>query len=159
MMAQLKRKKSAIYSSLIKHGYSNFKLEILEYCDKSNVIVREQAYIDLLSPEYNLNKTAGSRFGSKHSEETKRIISEKLKGEKNPMFGKNHSDETRKKMSDNISTSQRLEVFDIKNNQITTYDSIHEAARVLNIKQSIITMYFTRNQKKPYKGLYTFKKL
>jgi group I intron endonuclease len=88
-------------------GYSNFKLEILEYCDKSNVIVREQAYIDLLSPEYNLNKTAGSRFGSKHSEETKRIISEKLKGEKNPMFGKNHSDETRKKMSDNISTSQR----------------------------------------------------
>jgi group I intron endonuclease len=82
MLTQLKRKKSAIYSSLIKHGHSNFKLEILEYCDKSNVIVREQAYMDLLSPEYNLNKTAGSRFGSKHSEETKRIISAKLKGEK-----------------------------------------------------------------------------
>jgi hypothetical protein len=36
--------------------------EILEYCDSSNVIEREQYYIDLLNPEYNILKTAGDSF-------------------------------------------------------------------------------------------------
>lgn len=43
-----------------KHGYSNFSLEILEYCNPSECIKKEQYYIDLLSPEYNLLKQAGS---------------------------------------------------------------------------------------------------
>jgi hypothetical protein len=30
---QLKKGKSAIYSSIRKYGLSNFKLEILEYCE------------------------------------------------------------------------------------------------------------------------------
>lgn len=93
----LKNRKSAIYSALIKHGYSKFTLEIIEYCDPSNVIEREQYYIELLAPEYNILKTAGSRFGSVHSEETKKNMREARKGEKNPFFGKNHSDETKEK--------------------------------------------------------------
>ena len=56
----LKNRKSAIYSALLKYGYSNFSLEILEYCDSSNLIEREQFYMDLLRPEYNILKTAGS---------------------------------------------------------------------------------------------------
>ena len=60
----------AIYKALIKYGHSNFTLEILEYCDKSEVISREQYYIDLLKPEYNILPTAGSLLGFKHSEET-----------------------------------------------------------------------------------------
>ena len=55
--------------------------------------------------------------------------------------------------------SQQIEVTDKKNNQTTSYDSIHEAARALNIKQSRISMYFANNQQKPYKGRYTFKKI
>ena len=57
-----------ISRSLLKYGYSNFKLEILEYCNKEDVIIREQFYIDLLKPEYNILKTAASSFGYKHSE-------------------------------------------------------------------------------------------
>lgn len=34
-----------------KYGYSKFKLEILEYCEISNLIEREQYYLDLLKPE------------------------------------------------------------------------------------------------------------
>jgi hypothetical protein len=30
------------FKALLKYGYSRFKLEILEYCDPSNVIEREQ---------------------------------------------------------------------------------------------------------------------
>ena len=54
--------------------------------------------------------------------------------------------------------SQQIEVFDIKNNTTTSYDSIYEAARALNINKSVIDMYFIRNQQKPYKGLYNFNK-
>src|SRR5580704_1475195 len=59
-----------IYKALIKYGYSNFKLDILEYCDKSVLISREQFYIDNLNPRYNILKVAGSLTGFKHSEET-----------------------------------------------------------------------------------------
>jgi len=47
---------------------------------------------------------------------------------------------------------------DIKNNTTILYDSISEAARALNINKSRILEYFSKNQKKPYKGQYTFKK-
>jgi group I intron endonuclease len=60
---------SYIHNALLKHGYSNFSLYILEYCEKNNVLVREQYYIDLLVPEYNILKTAGSSLGYKHSTE------------------------------------------------------------------------------------------
>ena len=47
--------KSIIYKAILKHGYSNFQLEILEYCSPEDAIHREQYYIILLKPEYNLN--------------------------------------------------------------------------------------------------------
>ena len=56
-----------IYKALLKNGYSNFTLEILEYCDLADLIKREQYYIDLLKPEYNILKIAGSLFEYKHS--------------------------------------------------------------------------------------------
>jgi hypothetical protein len=43
-------------------------LEILEYCDPDKVVSREQYYIDLLKPQYNILKVAGSLVGFKHSE-------------------------------------------------------------------------------------------
>jgi group I intron endonuclease len=54
---------SYIYRALLKYGYSNFKLEIMEYCNKESLISREQYYIDLLKPEYNLCLIAGSSLG------------------------------------------------------------------------------------------------
>ena len=151
--------KSSVSRALLKYGYSSFTLVILEYCEPSNVIAREQFYLSLLCPEYNILQTAGSLIGFKHSDETRKKISDAMSGENNHMFGKNHSDETRKKMSKSSSTSQRLEVFDIKSNQITTYDSVNKAAIALNINVQAISNYFIRNQQKPYKGQYIFKKI
>lgn len=71
MKNKLSKVSSAIYSALLKYGYSNFNLDILEYCEPSILIQREQYYIDLLKPEYNILKVAGNRLGSKHSEATK----------------------------------------------------------------------------------------
>lgn len=39
--------------SLLYNGYSNFSLEILEYCDIKDLLKREKYYIGLLKPEYN----------------------------------------------------------------------------------------------------------
>jgi len=60
METQLKRGKSPIYSSILHYGLSNFTLDILEYCEPSDAVSREQHYIDILKPDYNLNPTAGS---------------------------------------------------------------------------------------------------
>ena len=42
-----------ISKALLKYGYTNFKLEILEYCDKDIVREREQHYFDLLQLFYS----------------------------------------------------------------------------------------------------------
>jgi group I intron endonuclease len=91
-------------------------------------------------------------FGKNHSDESKKIMSDAKKGENNPRFGK-------PKLEGSGKPSQVIEVTDIKNNTTTYYISIHEAARTLNINQARISMYFKNNQQKPYKGIYTFKKL
>jgi group I intron endonuclease len=100
-----------IYKALKKHKHSNFSLEILEYSEPSDVISREQYYLDLLKPNYNILKTAGSTLGYKHSEEAlakmrrhcsseeiKAKMSAARKGQNNPFCGKTHSEETKAKM-------------------------------------------------------------
>jgi len=88
----------------------------------------------------------------KHSDKTKTIMSEGKKGENHPNYGK-------PKFQGAGRPSQQIEVTDIKKNITTSYDSIRSAARALNINFKTISNYIQRNQKKPYKGQYTFKKL
>lgn len=45
-------------------------LEILEYCDRSIVINREQYYLDKYEPEYNIFTKAGYSLGFRHYEQT-----------------------------------------------------------------------------------------
>jgi len=171
-----------ICSALQKYGYSNFSLEILEYCDPSDCISREDYFIKLFSPEYNIiqDPTLPPMSGRTHSIETLLKMSAAkiglLAGDKHPMFGKKHSAETLLKLSaakkgENNpmfgksrpvgagSPSQQISVLDTETNLTTTYDSIGVAARALNLPPSRITKYFSNNQQKPYKGRYIFKKL
>ena len=169
-----------ICRALLKHGYENFSLTIIEYCEPEKCLEREKYYIDL-GAEYNIVKdqTIPPMSGRKHSDATKTIMSDAKKGitgENHPKFGKNHSDESKKimsealkgrklsdktkqKISDAMPNSIKIEVSDIKNNITTFYDSMHEAARELNLpNHMIIYNYIKNNQKKPYKGKYTFKR-
>jgi group I intron endonuclease len=68
-----------------KYGEANFVFEILEECLPEKLILLEQKWMDLLHScdqqfGYNINPTAGSCLGVKHSEETKN----KLRGENRP---------------------------------------------------------------------------
>lgn len=67
---ELSRNPRPILDALLKYGYNNFTLEILEYCPKTKVLEREQFYLDLLLPEYNILKHAYSLLGFKHSQES-----------------------------------------------------------------------------------------
>ena len=92
----LNTSKSIICNSLFKNGYGIFQLEILEYRifpsaitikEKKKVLLeKEQSYIDLLKPKYNICKVAGSTLGKKPSLESKKLMKEKALG-RNPSKG------------------------------------------------------------------------
>lgn len=69
-----------VCDALLKYGYSNFSLFILEYCEPNNCLIREQYYLDTLLPEYNILQKAGSSLGYKHTDEAKALISAANKG-------------------------------------------------------------------------------
>lgn len=68
-ISELERNTRPIHLALLKYKHSNFTLEILEYCEKDKLLEREQYFIDLLKPEYNILKFAYSLLGYKHSPE------------------------------------------------------------------------------------------
>lgn len=71
-----------MYRALLKHGYSGFRLEILEYSSIEELIDREQFFIDSTNPEYNILKVAGSSAGFKYSETSKDLKSLLAQGRK-----------------------------------------------------------------------------
>jgi group I intron endonuclease len=72
-----------ICRALLKYGYSNFSLTILEYCEPCKCLEREGYYFLLLNPEYNTAKEPGAPMsGHTHSDETRQIISEVKIGSK-----------------------------------------------------------------------------
>jgi len=99
----ISKKELIITRALIKYGYANFSVSILEYCDRCDLTVREQHYLDKFNPQYYILKIAGSSLGFKQSEETKLKISKALKGiyigDKSALFGRFHTEETKKIMS------------------------------------------------------------
>lgn len=72
---------SLLYNNVAIHGWDKFKLGIIAYLDfypenewsykKEQLLKLEQKYLNLLSPELNINKTAGSMLGFKHIENNK----------------------------------------------------------------------------------------
>lgn len=76
-----------------KYGEESFEFDlILEIKEKENLIPWEQIWLDVLNPEYNVCKVAGSTLGRKHSTETKLKIGAAGKG-------KAHSEQTKAKIS------------------------------------------------------------
>jgi group I intron endonuclease len=153
----------SIYKALLKYGYSMFILEILEYCKPEVLIEREQYYIDLLKPEYNILTTAGSLLGFKHSEETKkkmrevklgRIFSEETLAK---LRARRHTKETIAKIRGAQKVKcKALEVTDLETNQTVSYDSIRAAARALSCAPSAIQYSLKNPDARPYKGRYKF---
>jgi len=91
---------------------------------------------------FTKNKFAlGNKYnlGRRQTEETKLKISQSKKGCKSIMTGKKHSDESRKKMSENTARAMSKKVIDTSTGII--YNSITEAAKILNISQNTLARY------------------
>lgn len=66
-----------------RHGTAAFEFRVLEVVsDKSQLLEREQHWLDKLVPEYNILIVAGSTLGYRHTPETKRKMSEASAGRK-----------------------------------------------------------------------------
>ena len=110
-----------------------------------------------MNPEYNISQDPTAPMsGRTHSDESKTKISDAAKKSENS--GRFKPGQQRPEGSGR--TSQQIEVTDITKNTTIFYDSMHEAARELNLpNHTIILNYIKNNKKKPYKGKYTFNKI
>ena len=131
-----KNNKLLIYKAILKYGYSNFQLEILEYCDVSLLISREQYFIDTFKPSYNILTVASSSFGFKHTEESLSKLRSHL-------------------LLINLEKAFKVHVTDIVTNTKTVYDSIRKAALALNTDLKALKYHESKKSpKKPFKGRY-----
>lgn len=125
--------------ALLKYGFSNFSLEILEYCNSENLLKREQYYLDTLKPEYNIVEIAGSTLGYKHSEES-------LK----KMRDYNLSDEVlaKKKLATKNAIAVRsipILVKNIKTNETSEYVSLSAASNAIGVTKGAISQALLNN--------------
>lgn len=167
-----------IHNALLKYGYSNFTLEILEYCEGVNPVLREQFYFDLLKPEYNILEQAGSSLGFKHSDESlelfknNRKVSEETRNNlslaaigrtltkedkikiSNSRQGIKLSDETRAKISATIASLIGVPVIvkNISTNEEIEYVSLTEAAKAIGVSRTAVKKALI--SEKPLKKIY-----
>lgn len=109
-------------NSWSKNGRDNFKCYVLEECDKDFLIEREQYWIDLLNPDYNLIKIVK---GNMLSKESCRMISDTLK-------------EGYKSGRLKPTRTSSVDCYDLKINYICTYKMIRDASDDLKISESLI---------------------
>lgn len=136
--------------ALLKYGFSSFSLEILEYCKREQLLVREQHYMDNLSPQYNIVEMAGSTLGYKHTLES-------LEKMRNLVL----SDEVIKikaLATENATASKRISIIveNIQTNVKTEYISLSEASRALGLSKSAFSQALINN--KILKKIYSIKR-
>jgi len=176
----LMESKLPIIKALLKYGYSNFSLEVLEYCtqDKDTLIKREQYYLDLLKPEYNILTNAYSTLGYKVSEEnldkywrgrifskeTKELLSKAATGrilteEERKKISEARkgiilSKETREKISKSTTAliGIPIKVKNIKTNEELVYTNLTEAGKALGVSRTAIKKALNRG--KPIKKIF-----
>lgn len=160
----LTMRKTPIHNAILKYGFSNFSLAILEYIvDKEEVVNKEQYYLDLLDPNYNILEIAGSSLGYKHTEETlnsfkERVLSEQARNNLSiAATGRILSEEVRKKISDkrkgiklteeirakiSKSTSDligvKIDVINTETNEKLSFDNLTSAAKYIDVSRTAV---------------------
>jgi group I intron endonuclease len=159
------KKQRGIYNSLLKYGVENHIIDIVEICDENILLERERYYQEIFnSVEGGLNCFYSSTKDKKkkHSEESKKLMSDKSKGEKNHFYNKKHSQEALNKISkaskgennpnyggkfktdewlkkQSISNSKKsIKITDTLTNEIKIFINSKEAATYLNVSTSNI---------------------
>jgi Fic family protein len=138
-----------INKALLKHGHTNFTLEILAYCERDEVLKLEQFYLDILTPKYNTLKKAGSSLGYKHTVETKAKLSSTRK-----TLIKNDVNFKKVAIKNFEKFAKPLVILNIETNVQQNFLSIKEASDHTGIPRSTIGRYL--KTQKIYKKKYLF---
>jgi len=146
-LRSLAKSNRLIDRALLKYGFSNFALEILEYTDKNNVLEKEQYYMDLFKPQYNIVETAGSTLGYKHTQESL---------EKRRDFILSDEVRDRKALStENATAARRISIVveNIKTKVKQEYYSLTEAGYALGVSKSSVSQALINDRliKKTYR--------
>lgn len=113
------------------------------------LLKREQHYIDLLCPELNINKIAGSMLGFKHSKLTRERLS------KANMI-RVVSEETKKKLHANTQ-ALKIKVENLWSKEIIILPSIRRGAEHIKANHSYIAACLNKKGFYKYKGYYITK--
>lgn len=133
-----------LQASFNKYGEENFKFEIIEKCDKNNLINKEQYYVDILKPKLNLRtKIVNSPLGTKQSKKHKQKIS-------NALTGRIRSEEHKKNLSLSHKNKPRptrwksICQYDKQGNFIRDWESVKEATNTYGIGVSKVLKGFRK---------------
>lgn len=160
---------SILYNNVAKYGWDNFKFGIIEYVDfepntewqslKDILLKKEQKYLDLLSPELNINKVAGSMLGFKHSEENKLKFGLTRKGKS---FTKSKHISIRPPISKETILKLKLHnknitvsIYNTNNELIKEFNRIKIAAEFVGLSATSVSGYIKSG--KLWNNLYYFK--
>lgn len=145
-LGSLVKSNRPIDRALLKHGFSNFSLEILEFCEREELLKREQYYLDNLKPQYNIVETAGSTLGYKHTPESIAkmrdfVLSEEVR-------------ERKRLATANATASIRIPIIveNIKTNEKLEYISLVEAGKAIGVSRAAVSQALLNNRllKKTY---------
>ena len=121
-----------------KYGIEDLLFQVLEITERSLLITREQYYIDTENSKFNVRRVADSNVGIKRSRATK----EKLRYIN---LGRKLSEETKKKMSERMKGNRfTLGVTPVNARKIiciktgAIFNSIDEAAKIIGIKRTTL---------------------
>lgn len=142
------------YNYIEKYGWDNFRLGILEYINindlnknkdeiKRVILDREQYYLDRLNPYLNINKTAGSTLGYKHTEEIRKTMGLQRRGKNINWARRNYiiSNITKNNLSLSARNGITVKVFDKHNVVINIFPTITSAAKHYNINHWTLSKY------------------
>ncbi|OCL14464.1 hypothetical protein AOQ84DRAFT_428886 [Glonium stellatum] len=149
----------AINKALLKYGYSQFSLSILEYCEVDELMIKEKYYLNLLSPKYNILKEPGSpsrevidlKLNTKTVYHAIRAAAKVLGIDKRYIENYINLNQIEPR------TSHTVEVTDLVLSKVNIYPSVGSAARVLGVRQASISLYLKENRRNPFKNRYIFK--
>ncbi len=119
-----------LQSSVNKYGLENFTFKVIEICVKTDITIREQFWIDLLKPDYNIRNIAMNNFGLRHTLSTKLKIS---------VAAKNMWKKTGMREQLISNRCKPLVCYTRDGNFYKLYSSTREAALELDIEPSHIT--------------------